>query len=365
MSGKLKVLVVDDSRVYRALVANCLDLDKYELSGSVFNGLKAIEALTITRPNVVTLDLDMPVMDGISTLKAIMKFNQSTPNLPPIEVIMLSSFTKKNAAVTIEALELGAFDFIEKPSSSNESANETMLKTQLSQKLRLLDSKRHNKNINSTIICSDVVNDKSSVDDVEDISPCVSKRTVRAIVIGVSTGGPKALNDMLPRLCETTNKPIFIVQHMPKGFTASLAEQLDKKCSHSVIEATDGMGVSDNTVYIAPGGKHMLIKQTGAVVQILLNSDQPEAGCRPSANVLFRSAATVYAANSIGIILTGMGDDGTAGLSELKKSGAYVVAQNEESSVVWGMAGSAVASGNVDVVRSLTLIPDAVKAVLN
>jgi len=365
MSDKLKVLIVDDSRVYRSLVENCLDTQQCEVVGSVFNGLKAIEAINITRPDVVTLDVDMPVMDGISTLKAINKINESTPNQTPIEVLMLSAFTKKNAAVTVEALDLGAFDFIEKPASADELSNEAMLKTQLRLKLRIVELKLRKGGDHSHVDTLKELSFKPLEPATDGIPPKESKKTIRAIVIGVSTGGPKALNDMLPQLCECTDKPIFIVQHMPEGFTASLAEQLGRKCSHKVVEASSGMPVEDNTVYIAPGGKHMVIKQIGTVVQIETNEDDPDRGCRPSANVLFRSASSVYAANLIGIVLTGMGDDGTSSLTEMKKAGAYVIAQDEQSSVVWGMAGSAVASGNVDVVKSLTLIPETVKSVIN
>jgi two-component system chemotaxis response regulator CheB len=186
------------------------------------------------------------------------------------------------------------------------------------------------------------------------------------VVIGVSTGGPKALGEILPELSSNVNLPIFIVQHMPKGFTQALAESLDKKCSKSVVEAHDNDIVRNDHIYFAPGGKHLVLrKNSAAQIITCLNEDPPQAGCRPSADVLFWSAKDIYKGNLVALILTGMGNDGTNGLAALKQAGAVVIAQDKESSVVWGMPGSAVEAGYVDKILPLNQIPCAVKNIIS
>ena len=191
-------------------------------------------------------------------------------------------------------------------------------------------------------------------------------RLCRAILIAASTGGPKALNQILPGLCDRIEQPILIVQHLPVGCTELWAEQLGKRCRHRVLEASNGDVVQPNTMYIAPGGKHLLV-QAAAPGKVLtaLNEQPPENGCRPSADVLFRSAAAVYGAEVIALVLTGMMSDGTKGLGPLKRAGAYVIAQDKATSDVWGMPGNAVASGNVDAVLPLDAIPEAVAGLVS
>jgi len=191
--------------------------------------------------------------------------------------------------------------------------------------------------------------------------PAPHTKQVMAIVLGVSTGGPKSLSDMLPRLCAVTDLPVILVQHMPPNFTKSLADSLDAKCKHKVVEGAPGMAVEKKHVYIAPGGCHMAVKASGANYVLETNTDPPENGCRPSVDVLFRSAARAYPADTlVGIILTGMGNDGTPALPQLKKQNAYLIAQNEESCVVFGMPRAAAATGLIDKVVSLMRVPDAV-----
>jgi two-component system chemotaxis response regulator CheB len=187
---------------------------------------------------------------------------------------------------------------------------------------------------------------------------------MRAVVIGTSTGGPRALSALLPDLCTVVELPILIVQHMPPGFTKSLADSLARQTGRKVVEATEGMPLERATVYIAPGARHLLLRGSSVSPVIALNEQPPENGCRPSADVLFRSAASVLAGEVVAVILTGMGNDGTAGLSAIRRAGGHVIAQDEASSVVWGMPGSAVAAGVVDEVYPLDRIAVAVAAVV-
>ncbi len=357
----IKVLIVDDSLIFRHAVQETLAGETgIEVVGSVRNGQKAMEFLQSAHADVVTLDLEMPEMDGLATLKAIQQRN-SQSGARRIGVIMLSAHTRKGADTTLRALELGAFDFIQKPNSSSEEESIALLKRSLLPKIlhfgttqiliagRKPDSrevfpagmpaKEHGTRAGGTV---------------------VSPRKTDVIAIGVSTGGPKSLSEMLPLLCERTDAPILIVQHMPPTFTTSLAESLDKKCRHKVKEGKAGDSVTHNTVFIAPGGVHMVVRKSGTEVTVGINSQPPENGCRPSVDVLFRSVAAAYSRNITAIVMTGMGNDGSNSLRALKRNGARIIAQDEASSIVWGMPGSAVKTGLVDEVLPLLNISKAV-----
>lgn len=354
----IKLLIVDDSRIFRAVLEKGLAAESdFCITGSVMNGQKAIELIQRDRPDVVSLDMEMPVMNGLETLRGIIRINRADQSTRPIGVIMLSSLTYKGAETTIEALAQGAFDFIAKPTDSDVSQNITSLTRQLVAKSRLFISKSRNR---KQALQENILAPR--------LAPAQQRgkqtKKLEAILIGVSTGGPKALLDMLPQLCETTELPICIVQHMPPTFTLSLARSLDGKCAHTVVEAEAGMTIQDRHVYIAPGGKHLLLHKINGHVRTILNEQPAENGCRPSVDVLFRSAAPAFDGRILAIILTGMGNDGTKSLAALKRDGAHVIAQDEESSVVWGMPGSAVQSGNVDRVLPLSGIPAAVSEIL-
>jgi two-component system chemotaxis response regulator CheB len=186
---------------------------------------------------------------------------------------------------------------------------------------------------------------------------------VRAVLVGVSTGGPAALAELLPDLTQRVAVPVLVVQHMPAGFTKHLAESLARKCAVPVVEAADGEPLDEPAVHIAPGNRHLLVRERGAGrVVTVVNDQPPQNGCRPSADVLFRAAAAAYGSGAVGILLTGMGSDGSAGLGALKRAGAHAIAQDEATSVVWGMPGSAVAAGHVDQVLPLSRIACAVQA---
>lgn len=354
---KIKILIVDDSRIFRNAVAESLAAEAdIEVIGSVWNGAKAIEFIRSQPPDLVTLDVEMPDMNGIETLAAIQKINADNKDSRPIGVIMLSSHTGEGADITIKALEMGAFDFIQKPEGQNLKESFEILRRQLVAKIRHFAAEGFPRALTRPL--------PSPGPLPETISrlPAVSK--VKGILIGVSTGGPRALAQMLPPLCEQVEVPIFIVQHMPPTFTQSLAKSLNSKCRHTVIEAKHHDIVQARHVYIAPGGRHMLLVKKRNEVMTVINDQPPVKGCRPSVDILFKSGATVYGPDVAAVILTGMGSDGTDGARFLKRAGAVIIAQDEASSVVWGMPGSACASGNVDQVLPLGDIPAALRGIL-
>ncbi len=357
-AAKIRILIVDDSLVFRSAVQKALeDKEDIQVIGSVRNGVKAMEFIKATPPDLVTLDVEMPEMDGLQTLNEIQTFNMSNSGIPDIGVIMVSAYTHKGADTTIQALENGAFDFVTKPESGNIGDSVEMLQGALLVKIRQFARQRKEIAVTPTAAQHRAITRPKTIS-----RPDVASATTRAVVIGVSTGGPKALAAILPELTEIVDVPIFIVQHMPPLFTKSLADSLDKKCKHRVVEATEGDAVRDGYVYIAPGGKHMILRQDGpGKIVTGLSEKPPENGCRPAADVLFRSAASVYKSDVITIVLTGMGSDGTKGIGPLKRAGGYVIVQDESTSVVWGMPGSAVETGYVDEIQPLDKIPGAVK----
>lgn len=354
---KTKVLIVDDSVIFRSSVEDCLSEEAdIEVIGSVRNGAKAIDFINSKRPHLVTLDVEMPEMDGLATLHAIQDINGSDRSFPPIGVIMVSAHTQKGADTTIEALEAGAFDFITKPNTKSQEENRESLKRQLLAKTRYFASR---------LISSKLADHKTGYRQPmpRPARPALISKT-KALFIGVSTGGPKALATILPRISENTNAPIFIVQHMPPDFTASLAASLDAKCRHTAMEGQNNEPVRENHIYIAPGDRHMLLRKKGNGVHIVVNKQPPENGTRPSADVLFRSAPIAYGSNIVAMILTGMGNDGTQGIESVKRAGGHVIVQDEETSVVWGMPGSAVSSGCVDEILPLDKIPQRLQKIL-
>ena len=354
---KTKLLIVDDSRIFRNAIEESLASENdIEVVGSVWNGVKAIEFIQSNPPDLVTLDVEMPDMDGLETLKAIQKINASSIVSRPIGVIMLSSHTQKGADTTVKALEMGAFDFISKPEGKNLKENIEILRRQLVVKIRYFASKRIAGPAEPRIV----------VPPPTEITPELTVSSdIKAILIGVSTGGPRALAEAMPLLCEKVDVPIFIVQHMPPTFTQSLAKSLNSKCRYTVMECRDSDIVKERHAYIAPGGKHMLLIKRHKTIRTVVGNQPPENGCKPSVDILFRSGATVYGKDIIAIVLTGMGVDGTKGSGILKRAGASIIVQDDKTSVVWGMPGSVKASGNADKVLPLNKIPYAVVAMMH
>ena len=361
-SATIRILVVDDSRLFRMAVAGALsDEPGFMVAGSERNGVTAMEFLrTKDDIDVVTLDLEMPEMDGLETLKAIRELNATRPREREIGVIMLSAHTTQGAQSTIAALSAGAFDFIAKPAEANQAESMASLKLQLPQRIRACHQ-RLRRAVRPTLA---PLAKPEAPPRRPPFSQTPIPRTgqIQAIVIGVSTGGPRALLTLLPKLTSLTRLPIMIVQHMPPKFTASLAESLAKLCGSTLVtEAADNDPIIPGRVYIAPGGKHLIVRRTLANQVVCgVNENPPENALRPNVDVMFRSAAQVWGGSVVAVILTGMGADGTKGLAPLKRSGAPVIVQDEATSVVWGMPGSAVAAGLADQVLPLDSIADAV-----
>jgi two-component system chemotaxis response regulator CheB len=357
----VKVLIVDDSLIYRKLIENVLlSIDNIQVIGSMWNGKKAIEFLNNNPnnlPNIITLDVEMPEMNGLETLKEIKIFNSKLALSKKIQVIMVSSLTQTGAKITFDAIELGAMDYILKPQRANSDQNFYELQISLKEKISIISGLNINKTTNLTT-------KNTSIKDFTDKK--ILPKNINAIVIGISTGGPKAMLDILPEICEKTDLPIIIVQHMPKEFTKSYAENLNKKCIHNVTEAENFMTIKKSNVYIAPGGFHLYIKKNENNASYLtLTDNPPENNCKPSVDVLFRSAADVYGNKLLAIIMTGMGNDGAKSMMALKRAGAVIIAQDKESSVVWGMPESAIQTGCVDYVVSLNKIAEIIKQIVN
>jgi two-component system, chemotaxis family, protein-glutamate methylesterase/glutaminase len=359
MTDAAKILIVDDSRIFRsALEASLSGEDDVAVVGSVFSGEKAVQFIRATPPDIVTLDVQMPGMDGLETLRAIHQLKAGRPPGSEIGVIMVSAFTRAGADVTIQALQAGAFDFVAKPSAASSEESLDLLRRDLLPKIRSFMAQRRRTTPRGATPPA------PPSPAWPGAKPARAGRQVRAILIAASTGGPRALATLLPGLCRHVEVPILIVQHMPPQFTRSLAESLAQQTGRAAREASDAEPLQPRTVYVAPGGKHLLIRadRQGRLLTGL-SEQPPESGCRPSANVLFRSAAAALGAGVLAIVLTGMGDDGTAGLGPLRRAGAYVIAQDESTSVVWGMPGSAVKAGLVDAVLPLEAMEEAVRTI--
>jgi two-component system chemotaxis response regulator CheB len=363
MPPRARVLIVDDSRIFRAaLEASLTGQEGFEVVGSVFSGQKALEFVQATPPDVVTLDVEMPGMDGLETLRAIQRFNAMQAPGAAVGVIMVSAHTKRGADVTMQALRDGAFDFVAKPSGPRPDENLEQLRQQLVSKIHqfLLSRRRTGGASAAAEPAARPRPAPVSSGQRRRWLQAVPRKKVRALVIAASTGGPKALETLLPGLRERTALPILVVQHMPPQFTLSLAESLARLSGGTVIEAQDSDPVRAQTTYIAPGGKHLVLRHDQGRLVTGVNEQPAENGCRPSADVLFRSAAAALRGDLVAVVLTGMGRDGTAGLGAVKRAGGYVVVQDEATSVVWGMPGSAVEAGVTDEVMPLGAIAEAV-----
>jgi two-component system chemotaxis response regulator CheB len=358
MRRATRVLIVDDSRIFRAALEEALAGEEgIEVVGSVYSGEKALEFLQSTPADVVTLDVEMPGLDGLETLAAIQKLNAARTPAEEVGVVMVSAYTRRGADVTVQALQHGAFDFVTKPSGVSADTCLATLRRELACKIRLFVARRGAR--------------PPAPAPAPGSAPVARRRwvearkgkPVRAVLIAVSTGGPRALEVLLPDLCERVEVPVLIVQHMPAGFTRSLAEQLARKvgAGRAVAEAGDGELLRAGTVHLAPGDRHLVLRGEARRVVTGLNEQPPENGCRPAADVLFRSAAAVLGGDTIAVVLTGMHRDGTAGLRALKRAGAYAIAQDEATSVVWGMPGSVVRAGLADEVLPLGDVAAAVQ----
>lgn len=321
-SEKVKVMVVDDSAVIRGFWTKVIDAQPdMSVVTTAINGLTALDAFKFHQPDLVILDLEMPVMDGLTALPFFISKNSNA------KVIVVSALTQAGSEMAVKALTLGAADYIAKPSTQNGTTVEDV-SNEIIQKIRLLVDKKA-------------------------ASPDITHYPVNAIVIGASTGGPNALVSSLKELNPLLTQPIFIVQHMPASFIEPLAQRISASAGRPCLVATDKMKVEPSCIYIAPGDFHMTIEKIPGGHELRLNTEPPENFCRPAVDPLFRSAARAFDKNLLAVILTGMGEDGKKGSEVVKSYGGKIIAQDEGSSVVWGMPGAVVKSGLADSVKTL------------
>lgn len=371
---KLRALVVDDTALFRRVVSDALaSLPDVEVVAAAPNGKIALERIESLKPDLVTMDVEMPEMDGIQVLEEIKQ------NGWDCGVVMVSAHTLKGGELTIRALEKGAFDFITKPSGGDVQANLNSIREAL---LPVVNAYRRKREIRSilthsasaavagpaqgTIQASGLAHARPKPALANEVPVPAARGTepgkADLVVLGISTGGPNALTRMLPALPAQLPAPVLIVQHMPPLFTQSLAASLNSKCSLHVKEAEDGDIAKPATIYIAPGGKQMkaVSGQKGEIV-LRITDDPPENNCKPSADYLFRSVANNFPGRAAAVIMTGMGSDGVLGLRLLKRHGCRVIAQDEASCIVFGMPGEAVKAGVVDIITPLEKIADEIR----
>jgi len=351
----ISVLVVDDSAFMRKSLSLMLESDdKIKVIGTARNGQEGVELAKKLKPDIITLDIEMPVMDGLTALKKIMAE-------APTAVLMVSSLTTEGAEATLTALELGAVDFIPKE-LSYVNVNITKIKDSLITKVKEIYRQKFLKERLERLAKSSELFKKKTV---QVSHKEISRNDFHAVSIGISTGGPLSLQKILPMLSSNIRVPIFIVQHMPPKFTKSLADRLNSICSLSVKEAENGEAVQNGVIYIAPGGFHMKLKKinlTNAAIEI--TEEPADAIHKPSVDVMMSSVVDFYGKHTLGVIMTGMGKDGLEAVRYLKSVGGYSIAQDEDSCVVYGMPKAIVDAGLADLVLPLEKIPEQINKVL-
>jgi two-component system chemotaxis response regulator CheB len=335
----IRVLVVDDSAFVRQALARMLGSEPdIQVVGTAADGVEGVEKARTLRPDVITLDLQMPRMGGLEALERIMAEN-------PVPVLLLSSVTRQGAEVTLRGLELGAMDFVDK-SSVQGNMNLLGLAQELRSKVRALAGAQPRRL------------EKRPAER----RPTGAEPRAEAVVIATSTGGPPALQVIIPELPKDLGAAVLIVQHMPLGFTRSLAERLDARSPLPVREALDGQLVEPGQVVIAPAGRHMKVRRRGQSIKVVLDDEPRSALHRPSADVLMASTAKAYGAHVLGVVLTGMGSDGVEGLRAIREAGGRTLAESEESCVIYGMPKAAVEARVVDRSVPLSRMADEILA---
>jgi len=337
MKERVRVLVVDDSALMRKLIPLILERDPdIEVVGTAMDGAFALRKITELQPDIVTLDLEMPRMDGLETLRMIMRS-------APLPVIVFSTHSKEGAYSTFKALALGAIDFVAKPRDAA-AGNLEPVALQLAEKIKVAKRAGGRKSIPKTVLEAPPSSNKRS-------RPAIPPN--RVIAIGISTGGPNALQYLLTQFPADFPATFVVVQHMPEGFTDMFARRLDECCALDVHEAKSGDLLVAGRVLICPGNRHMMVRRMPRGEMVVLSDTPPINGHRPSADVLFHSVAQEFGLTSVGIIMTGMGEDGAEGIGAIKAAGGMTIAQSEETCVVSGMPRAAMVKGYVQKVLPL------------
>jgi len=343
----IRVMVVDDSIVVRKIVTDVLSEDPaIEVVGTAVNGKVALAKVDQLRPDLITMDIEMPEMNGIEAVTAIRKTGRRTP------IIMFSTLTERGATATLDALAAGADDYVTKPANvGSVQQSKESVREQLIPRIKVLTGR--------PLTPAAPVRAAAAV-----APPKAAPRGVRkapaVLVIGSSTGGPDALSKVIPRLPRDYPLPVLVVQHMPPVFTKQFAARLDRLSALAVVEATAGVPLAPGTVHIAPGDFHLTVAPGAGVRRTALDQAAPENFCRPAVDVLFRSAAAAYDGAVLAVVLTGMGSDGKLGTGRIREVGGTVVAQDQASSVVWGMPGAVTQAGHADEVVPLERVTDTI-----
>ncbi|MBA1154697.1 protein-glutamate methylesterase/protein-glutamine glutaminase [Microvirga mediterraneensis] len=353
--GRLtRVMIVDDSAVIRGMIGRWLtEAGGFEIVATASNGRMAVDAAARAKPEIILLDLEMPEVDGLAALPLILKAH------PASKVIVISTLTQRNAEISLKCLSLGAIDYLAKPESARVPGAANEFRRELVEKMRALSETKARP---ARVPASPAA---KVISPMPPAPPRLGGTKPQCLLIGSSTGGPRAVErvllDMKPALSRI---PVLIVQHMPAMFTAVFADHLQTLLSIPSREARDGDAVAPGTILVAPGGRHMGVVSSGGKAAIRLNDGPPENFCRPAVDVLFREAAAVYGASALAVVLTGMGSDGTHGARHLAKAGATVIAQDEATSIVWGMPGSIVKAGLAHEVLPLESIGRSLKGLI-
>ncbi len=352
-NGKIRVLVVDDSAFMRVALRKMMEEDStIEVAGVARNGEEALYKIQDLKPDIVTMDIEMPVMDGLTALQRIMKEK-------PLPVIMISALTEEGADATFKALELGAIDFIPKGGKSYVNLDIVKVAEQLRQKIRAIVRKHRWERLKGGSLFSLRENLSEEQRGPQKPKDRTCKKKCRIVALGVSTGGPLALHHMLPKIPADFQSSMLIVQHMPPTFTGPFARRLDAISLISVKEAAEGDVLEPGCAYMAPGGIHMKVKEEKpGRLRILLNSEPQELLFVPSVDVMMESVAENYYGRTLGVIMTGMGSDGLKGMTRIKEKGGTTLAQEESSCVVYGMPKVCVDKGIIDQIVLLDDLAD-------
>ena len=369
---KVRVIVVDDSAFMRKAISDMIEsCADFEVIAKFRDGRELVEKVDKFNPDIITLDVHMRDLDGLATLKELKRMGKNYP------IIMLSSATTEGSELTLECLDNGAITFITKPSGSisldidkvkerlideikgitsnirvNKSSNIHMRQITSNKELEI-ENKIKDRRVNAQL------SQRKEINNSEKPSPMINNKVIPknkkidAVVIGASTGGPKALQQVLTKLPANLNVPVFVVQHMPEGFTKVFAERLNKVCNLNVTEAEDGMSINRNTIYIAKGGSHMIIDSS---IRVSLNKEPSIWGVRPAVDKLFESASKVYGGNLLSVVLTGMGKDGAEGSKRIKDCGGITISEDKSTCTIYGMPKAAYETGKIDLVLPLDQI---------
>jgi two-component system chemotaxis response regulator CheB len=353
-------MVVDDSVVVRKIVTDVLSQDPaITVVGTAPNGRLAVTKLGQLKPDLVTMDIEMPDMNGIEAVRAIRAGSGAAGGgkHSRVPIIMFSTLTERGASATLDALSAGANDYVTKPANVGSVAQSMeSVRQQLVPKIKALTGR--------SLTAGAPAPSAAPVAPRPPVARTRARQEPAVLVIGSSTGGPEALSKVLPHLPAGLPVPVLVVQHMPPVFTRQFAQRLDRLCALDVVEAVAGTTLAPGTVHIAPGDFHLTVKNTGGVRRTALDQGAPENFCRPAVDVLFRSAVAAYDGAVLGVVLTGMGSDGRIGTGQIREAGGTVVAQDQATSVVWGMPGAVAQAGHADEVLPLDRVAEAITRLL-